>query len=835
MKKIISFVTTLLLVVLTNSVNAQGNCADSVLYHSTTDRALYRSIRGGLANCYLQFTKNKTGRVAFMGGSITDMKGWRDMVCKYLTERFPDTKFEFIHAGIPSTGSTPGAFRLERDVLSKGKIDLLFEEAAVNDNGQAETTNIRGMEGIVRHALVSNPYTDIVLMYFVDPRKIKEYNEGKTPLTIACHDSVARHYNLPSLNLAKEVTDRINAGEFTWDDDFKNLHPSPFGHELYFLSMRAFLENCWDMALSQKKKRKPHIIPSQMDLYSFTHGAYRDIHQANRSEGWFIDEKWTPTDNIPTRKGYVDVPMLVSSTPGSEITFTFEGTAIGICNVAGPDAGIIEYSIDGGEYQRKDLFTPWSDRLHMNLYLVFDDMLSDTRHELKIRISESKNEKSIGHACRIVHFLVNKPTFKRGRSHHNEIEEDPFQSYLTGKQPQILKELGEEIHDGVKVRKLIFYSREIQTPVGKDTTKIFAVITRPLAAGHYPGLLILHGGGGNAETDMAIEWSKQGYIALVLDEPGIADPEKVHSSDGKWKSLVYGQNRFTANPGITASTLFDGVLAAVQGLYLLHSQPDVIKERIGVTGISWGGYLTTIVSGLGNSMVNASFSVFGSGFYDHGSTFLKELNKMTPDDRAVWLKYLDAGRRANNIKSPFFTAAATNDNWFYPPAVEATLRSVKGPVNHLFAANVSHSIPLPGGTKGQGSKKPGWLEMEQIYFDYFLKGVGDPLPVILKTTQKNLPKKGSIYVKFKVKSPNPVREATVYYSQSGKEWTERKWFSISAFAKKKGWYEAELPVNDSLQVIDWFASISDARPVTVSSYMVKSQGAYLPDCLLSCK
>ena len=27
-------------------------------------------------------------------------------------------------------GTTPAAFRLERDVLSKGKIDLLFEEAA---------------------------------------------------------------------------------------------------------------------------------------------------------------------------------------------------------------------------------------------------------------------------------------------------------------------------------------------------------------------------------------------------------------------------------------------------------------------------------------------------------------------------------------------------------------------------------------------------------------------------------------------------------------------------------------------------------------------------------
>ena len=68
---------------------------------------------------------------------------------------FPETEFEFIAAGIPSMGSTPGAFRLERDILSKGKIDLLFVEAAVNDptNGRLPTEQIRGMEGIIRQQI----------------------------------------------------------------------------------------------------------------------------------------------------------------------------------------------------------------------------------------------------------------------------------------------------------------------------------------------------------------------------------------------------------------------------------------------------------------------------------------------------------------------------------------------------------------------------------------------------------------------------------------------------------------------------------------------------------
>jgi hypothetical protein len=61
-----------------------------------------------------------------MGGSITEGNGWRNLVCQYLKERFPDTQFEFINAGISSTGSTPGAFRLEKDVLMMLKIQMLF-------------------------------------------------------------------------------------------------------------------------------------------------------------------------------------------------------------------------------------------------------------------------------------------------------------------------------------------------------------------------------------------------------------------------------------------------------------------------------------------------------------------------------------------------------------------------------------------------------------------------------------------------------------------------------------------------------------------------------------
>ena len=135
----------------------------------------------------MKFEKENKGRVAFLGGSITWNPGWRDMVSDYLQKRFPSVKFEFINAGVPSTGSTPGAMRLLRDVLSKGTIDLLFEEAAVNDatNGITPEVQIRGMEGIIHQALKSNPYMDIIMLHFVDQEKMADYNNDKTPEVIS--------------------------------------------------------------------------------------------------------------------------------------------------------------------------------------------------------------------------------------------------------------------------------------------------------------------------------------------------------------------------------------------------------------------------------------------------------------------------------------------------------------------------------------------------------------------------------------------------------------------------------------------------------------------------
>lgn len=396
-----------------SSLQAQHFSTYSKAVDRTTSKASDRfydhQIRDGLQNAQLRFEREKFGRVAFLGGSITYNPGWRDSICAYLQRRFPETKFEFIAAGIPSMGSTPGAFRLERDVLSKGQIDLLFEEAAVNDatNGRTQSEQIKAMEGIVRHVKNHNPLADIVLMHFVDPDKMEDYRAGKVPEVIQNHETVAVHYGLPSINLAKEVTQRIDDGEFSWEKDFKDLHPSPFGQRIYARSMIYFLDRAFPDELPANAAYKKAQLPTKLENFCYDAGRLIDMSKAKLADGWNVRSNWRPEDGTGTRNNYTDVPMLIGNYPTAPLKLKFRGHTVGIAVAAGQDAGMIEYRIDKGEWQQLNLFTRWSKSLHLPWYYTLASGLKSKKHRLEIRLIADKDQRSAGNACRIRYFYAN--------------------------------------------------------------------------------------------------------------------------------------------------------------------------------------------------------------------------------------------------------------------------------------------------------------------------------------------------------------------------------------------------------------------------------------------
>jgi sialidase-1 len=171
--------------------------------------------------------------------------------------------------------------------------------------------------------------------------------------------------------------------------------------------MRVFLDAAMQKAQMQQVVKT--VLPEAIDPFNYSGGKLVDIRRANAKKGWNILASWHPSDSASTRKGFVDVPMLVGEKPGAALKFTFSGSAAGIVVAAGPDAGRIRYRVDRGSWQEQDLYTRWSRRLHLPWYYVLAGTL-DTKeqHLLEIEIMERKAGEPGGNACRIGSFFVNE-------------------------------------------------------------------------------------------------------------------------------------------------------------------------------------------------------------------------------------------------------------------------------------------------------------------------------------------------------------------------------------------------------------------------------------------
>ena len=99
--------------------------------------------------------------------------------------------------------------------------------------------------------------------------------------------------------------------------------------------------------------------------------------------------------------------LLTSTEPGKEVTVKFTGRALGAYVLAGPDAGVLEVSLDGGEWRRVDLYHRHSRGLHYPRTVMFAADLKVGEHTARIRLSKKSNPASKGVAARILQFTVN--------------------------------------------------------------------------------------------------------------------------------------------------------------------------------------------------------------------------------------------------------------------------------------------------------------------------------------------------------------------------------------------------------------------------------------------
>lgn len=326
----------------------------------------------------------------------------------------------------------------------------------------------------------------------------------------------------------------------------------------------------------------------------------------------------------------------------------------------------------------------------------------------------------------------------------------------------------------------------------------------------FPGIVLIHGGGGTAFKVWAELWSKRGYAAIAMDlagsQPDEVDPKKRTrlSNGGPDQTHKEKFNTLETLDDLTDDWCYHAVANGILAHSLLRSLPEVDADRTAVTGISWGGYTTCIVSSV-DSRFKAAVPVYGCGFLHHNSAWLNEFEKLGPQLAGEWVKRYDPGTWLPHSVVPTFFVNGTNDFAYPLDSYMKSYNAVPNFKNIRIQVNMSHS------------HEAGWAPLEiGLYIDHQLKlPNAQPLPLFSGT-----PKVETNQINAKVSSATKLTKAELHYALPGGPKlpvNKRQWTTLPAEIQSNSLIIAPAPPADADL---FFINVTDERGAMVSSPVV---------------
>jgi len=349
---------------------------------------------------------------------------------------------------------------------------------------------------------------------------------------------------------------------------------------------------------------------------------------------------------------------------------------------------------------------------------------------------------------------------------------------------------------GAEGVRAIFYDG---LPWKGKPTRVFAYVAVPdLPDGRKaPAMVLVHGGGGTAFPDWVRMWTGRGYAAIAMDTCGCVAggghkkrPRHDHGGPPGWGGFDQ-----IADP-LRDQWTYHAVADVVLAHSLLRSMPGVDAERTGLTGISWGGYLTCIVAGV-DPRFKVAMPVYGCGYLGDNSAWVGRLGKMGSEKADRWLALWDPSRYLPAARMPMLWVAGTNDFAYPMDSLRKSYRLPKGPRWLAIRPRMPHGHGGPG-------ENP---EELRAMADAVLRG-GTPLATVLARGRDGR----RVWVTFT--SPVPVAKAVLHYTRDTGTWKERKWQEApAALDAAAGKVSAELPEGTTV----YYVNLVDDRGLVVSS------------------
>lgn len=335
-----------------------------------------------------------------------------------------------------------------------------------------------------------------------------------------------------------------------------------------------------------------------------------------------------------------------------------------------------------------------------------------------------------------------------------------------------------------------------------QATRVFAWLGLPKVnpGRKAPGMVLVHGGGGTAFAEWVRLWTQRGYAAIAMDTCGCVP----RGAYGHWERHEHG-----GPPGWGGFDQLDqppkdqwtyqAVAAVILAHSLLRSRPEVDPQRIGLTGISWGGYLACIVAGV-DSRFKFTVPVYGCGFY-LDTALGQALRDLGEEKCARWMQWWDPSRYLRRANMPLLWVTGSNDFAYTLNALQKSYRLAPGPSTLCIRLRMPHGHGDPG-------ENP---EEIHAFANSFCKD-GAPLARITGQGWKGK----QVWASFE--SQVPVVRAELNFTKALGPWPDRPWEAVPAAVDSvRGKITATLPEG----VTVYYFNLIDQRNLVVSTEHVE--------------
>lgn len=308
-----------------------------------------------------------------------------------------------------------------------------------------------------------------------------------------------------------------------------------------------------------------------------------------------------------------------------------------------------------------------------------------------------------------------------------------------------------------------------------------------------PAVVCVHGGGGRAFEEWVKIWAKRGYAAISMDLRGYGK-NRVELENGFKENEGQKTPYFRANEEQTEDWFYQAVADVVLANSLIRSFPEIDQNRTAITGISWGGIITTLIAGL-DDRYKAAVPVYGCGFLYETGSMAPQIKRAGDLAQKRWKEQYDPSLYVAHAKIPMLFVNGTNDGHFFMDQWEKTTELVQ---------NARRSIRLEM-KHGHG---PGWVSPEIYEFIDFCLG---------KTDRNNIPEFSQMEIKgnqieCKIENVFSTDRISLLYSTDIEINSDAKWHTMDISLRNKS-IQFDLPKSTTM----WCVCVCKANDSNYSS------------------